>query len=249
MKRGRFHSVYVGQGQGTDLPDGTERETRTPADKAGFTSDVLVPLSQSLLTGALFATSVTFVVGLTDWRGDLGRLWLGVASVVALLAWLVLLGQTRSLLWGIERLTRRDLDQDGTVGRPQEPTTLEVVVKDGNHTRVVPPGWLGMSDHKLKLLASDLARGRSLSEGDLGTDRTLFPRGLNQYREARSKLVDAGLVHLVNAEAPNLGYELTRSGRAVMERLSGHTLTRTHAQRTAVSTDAYGTGEGDQDHD
>jgi len=239
----RYNSSWVGTSPEV-IPENTEAERREPARGASLVADFAVPVCQSVFTGVLFGGVVRVIVGQTSWRGDGWTLFLSVGLVVALLSWLVLLTQTRSLLWGVEKLVRRDLDRDGTVGRPQEVETVEVEVHTGNHTRVIPAGWLGLGDHKLKLLASDLARGRSLSEADLGQDKSLFPRGINQFREVRSRLVQAGLVALVNESAPNLGYELTPSGRAVFDRLSGNTHIRTHTDRTPVSTYARGTGEG-----
>jgi len=240
----RYNRTWVGTSPEV-IPENTEAERREAARGASFVSDFAVPVSQSVFTGVLFGAVVAVVVGQTSWRGDGWALFSSVSLSVALLAWLVLLGQTRRLLWGVEKLVRKDLDQDGTVGRPEDTETVEVRVQSGNNTRILPRGTLGLSDHKLRLLASDLARGRSLSEADLGQDKTLFSRGINQFREVRSKLVKAGLVALVNPSAPNLGYELTASGRAVMERLaSGSTLTRTHTNRGPESTPVRERGEG-----
>ena len=242
----RYNRTWVGTSPEV-IPENTEQERREPRG-ASFVSDVAVPVCQSVFTGLLCGAVVAFVVGRTSWRGDVGSVFVGVALFSGLLSWLALLGQTRRLLWGVEKLVRRDLDHDGTVGRPQEVETLEVEVRSGNHTRVIPVGWLGLGDDKLRLLASDLARGRSLSEADLGQDKTLFSRGINQFREVRSKLVQAGLVQLVNESAPNLGYTLTPAGRAVFDRLSsGNTHTLTHTDRVPVSTYAREAGEGGHD--
>jgi len=240
----RFDSVYTGDGRDV-VPE--EQERRQPAQQASFVSDVVVPLAQSLLTGVLFASVVAFLFAVTEFKGNVLAIWFGVFCLVSLVCWLVLLGQTRSLLWGVERLVRKDLDRDGDVGRPQDVRTVEVVVRQGNSLRVVPAGWLGLGDDALQRLAVGLSNGRSLAEGDLGQDRTLFPRGVNEYRSVRSKLVQAGLVELVNPNAPNLGYALTRSGQAVMERLSsGNTLTLTHIQRGLARIGPPRTGEGER---
>jgi hypothetical protein len=204
-------------------------ETTSPIRAATFVADVVVPAAQAGISGALISGAVTFVVSRTDWYGSLLTLWLGVTVIVSCLAWVVLLMDSRRLLWAVERLTGKDLDGDGRAGQPEK-QTIEVVVIQGGHQRIIGAGWLGLSDDQILMLAADLTRGRSLAEGDLGKDSMLFPKGINQFRTVRGKLVEAGLIAMVNPQAPNLGYEITRAGRAVFQRLAQNsTHTHTHA--------------------
>jgi hypothetical protein len=186
-----------------------------------------------LVTGGLLAGAVTIVVGQTEWRhtGSLGTLWAGITLFVTTLVWLYLLRDSRRLLWSLERWTGKDIDQDGEIGKPVEKQTIEVVVKQGGHQRIIGADWLGLSDDQIIMLAADLARGRSLAEGDLGKDTVIFPRGINQFRAVRSKLTEAGLIAPVNPQAPNLGYEVTTAGKAVFRRLAkDNAHIRTHTQ-------------------
>jgi hypothetical protein len=207
-----------------------EVETTAPARPASFIADVVVPLVQAVVTGALVAGVVTAIAA-SRGSGNLFALWGGLTLGISAIAWLVLLFDTRRLLWGIERLTGLDLDRDGTKGKPeQERRTIEVHLKQGGTTRIIGADWLGLDDDKLLMLAADLVRGRRLAESDLGRDRVIFSRGINEFRAVRSRLVEAGLICPVNPEAPSQGYTVTRPGRAVFERLakdSAHT--RTHA--------------------
>jgi hypothetical protein len=231
--RGNTWQEHLAQNQ-------SNMETTTPVRPAGLVPDLLVPLGQALVTGGLLASAVTVIVGQTDWRhsGSLGALWIGITLFVTALAWLYLLRDSRRLLWSLERLTGKDIDQDGRVGEP-EPQTIEVVIQQSSHQRIISAGWLGLTDDQIVMLAVDLTRGRSLAEGDLGKDKVIFPRGINQYRDVRGKLVESGLLELVNPAAPAQGYRVTRAGRAVFKRLAqdnAHTHARTngHGKSTGV---------------
>lgn len=110
----------------TAIPPGATLDREQPARPAGIVADLLVPLGQSAVTGGLLAGVVVIGLGaVTDWRGgELLRLWFGLALGVTSAAWLLLLQETRRLLWGIERLAGRDLDGDRTVGKPRERLVL-----------------------------------------------------------------------------------------------------------------------------
>ena len=95
-------------------------EVESPARGAGLVADWLVPFLQAMTSGALFGGFVALVVAQTNYRGNLGALFLGVTLFVAALAWLVLLRDSRRLLWSLERLTGWDLDRDQQVGKPEE---------------------------------------------------------------------------------------------------------------------------------
>jgi hypothetical protein len=88
-----------------------------------------------------------------------------------------------------------------------------------------------MDDDRLILLAAHLVRGGSLAEGDLGKNAAIFPAGINDFRKVRGKLITAGLIVLVNPDAPSQGHRVTPAGRAVFRRLAeenAHTPAHTH---------------------
>ena len=97
-----------------------DHEIEAPARGAGLVADWVVPLLQSVTTGGLLAGAVVVIVGQTEWRGSLGALWLGLTLGISAVAWLVLLRDSRRLLWSLERLTGWDLDRDQQVGKPKE---------------------------------------------------------------------------------------------------------------------------------
>jgi hypothetical protein len=83
-------------------------------------ADLLVPLGQAVITGALLAGVVVYIAARRDYDGDLLTLWAGVGLPASTLVWLVLLFDSRRLLRVVETLTGLDLDRDGHVGKPKE---------------------------------------------------------------------------------------------------------------------------------
>lgn len=223
-----------GKGQGgPDLAQGADLTMTTPTRPAGFVSDWLVILLQSMTTGALVAGLVIFLMGeLTPaWEVNRLKVWAGLALAISAGVWVFLLKDTRKLLRQIETLTGLDLNRDGAIG-DQEPRRLEVHVKDGGRTRIVESEWLGIDDARLIAFSVGMANGRGLSEATWGKERAIFPEGINSFRAFRGKLEEAGLIAMVNPKAPNLGYEPTAAGRAFFRRLAAmeeeYTHTRTH---------------------
>jgi hypothetical protein len=217
------------------VPEGMELESSTPARPADVIADLVVPLGQAAVTGALLAGLVVFLV----WElaphldGDPVKVWAGLALGISAVAWLLLLADTRRLLWALERVTGRDLDRDGTAGPPGK-RTLEVEVKEGNRRRIIGADWLGMDDDRLILLAAHLVRGGSLAEGALGKSSAIFPAGINDFRKVRGKLIEAGLIAQVNPDAPSQGHEVTPAGRAVFRRLVEEARTHAHTRTGAA---------------
>jgi hypothetical protein len=195
-----------------------------------------VPFLQALTTGALVAGLVIFLMGelAPAWEVNRWKVWLGLALAISCCVWVFLLKDTRKLLRQIESLTGLDLDGDGMAGEPTGIRRLEVHVKQGGHTRIVESEWLGIDDARLIAFSVGMNNGRGLSEGTWGKDRAIFPEGINSFRAYRGKLEEAGLIALVNPKAPNLGYEVTASGRAFFRRIAAleeYTNTHTHEPR------------------
>jgi hypothetical protein len=199
-------------------------DTKEPAREAAFVSDVIVPLAQAVITGALFGSVLAVGIAASGAPDKAMAAWAVSFALVTLLSWLALLVQTRRILWGIEKKLGIDLDKDGHKGKPPEdPTTIEVVIRrEGGGERIVPPGWLGLNDPQLLALADDLYRGRGTTEGDIGQDRFLFPRGVKQWREVRAKLEEAGLLAKNNPEAASQGFHVTKAGKAVFDQIRKH---------------------------
>lgn len=199
---------------GTAAPAEIERTASGRA--ASLTADLLVPLLQSAVTGALLGGLFVVLVFEVSPSLDLSRwkLWAWAALPITAVAWLVLLRQTRLLLWGAEILSQRDLDSDGAIGKP-DTRILQVHVRHGSRTQIVYSDILGLDEDQLIRFAEAVSRGRKLSpESVWGKDKSIFPHGINDWRKTRAKLLEAGLV-----EKGSRGFQWTASGRAFVRRI------------------------------
>ena len=223
---------WATQAQGrAQLPaDVDEIERISPSRQPSLESDVMVPAAWSFITGAM--ATLVFLAAAIASGAPLWPAWAGGLGIMGC-AWLWKSSVIHSLLQDIEIITNRDIDGDGQIGNqePPAPRTIEVHLKDGaGHTRIVSAGWLEMDDDNLLAFAAAVARGRSLAEGDIGKDKGIFP-GINDFRQVRARLVEAGLVALVVPGAPSQGYKFTPAGRAFIRGINAHT--HAHAQTGA----------------
>jgi hypothetical protein len=221
----RYNAVPWAATEDAALPPGTEMETTMPARPAGFVADVLVPLSQSLCTGLLVGTLSTAVLMAFGVKVNPAQLWAGLALFVMTCTWLLLLIDTRRLLWAIERLTGMDIDRDGEVGPEQ---TLRVQVETDRGQKIASARVLEVSDDQLLAFAVGIARGRGLTEAAWGGDKTAFPKGINQFRKFRSKLMELQFVEQVDLNNVNKGFQWTAEGAALIGRLVAHTHAHTN---------------------
>jgi len=183
---------------------------------ATLAADLLVPLGQAAVTGLLVAAFFVVLVFEVAPDAEISRwkLWLWAALPVTAVTWLILLRETRRLMWGAEVATGRDLDGDGSVGRPPD-QILQVHVRDGSRTQIVYSDDLGMNETQLVRFAQAVNRGQRLSpEAAWGKNRLIFPGGINDWRRTRTKLLGAGLI-----EKAGRSYDWTASGRAFIRRI------------------------------
>ena len=200
-----------------DLP--SPARTAQPARSASLEADVLVPVWQSVVTGAIM--SILMAAGLASAGADtVDAIEVSVVSgmVVAAAAWLYLLRDTRRTLWHIEEFLRADIDGDGVVGQPA-PETVRVEVAstntEGYQALVYAdlPGTLS----QLRTFACGVLSGRGLAEAAWIGRNGIYSRG--QYAQLREELLRRGWVEWRNVNAPAQGLDLTESGEAVFEQI------------------------------
>ena len=220
--RQRFDSVtgWAGQQQQQQQQqqewDGADLTMTTPSREPGFVADVVVPFFQCMVTGLLFSSLVTFLVGLTDYDGKLTPLWVGLMLAVATVAWLALLVDSRRLLRVVEKLTGLDLDRDGVVGPPKV------------EERYIPLNP-SASRQDAARVAQEQERGRVASElaqfvvrlPSLGTDRrTWEPRiGRDKYTAFRDVLIEMGWSRWRSPRDKRQGWELVLPVREILQRI------------------------------
>jgi len=191
---------------------GVEYEKRTPARDASIESDVAVPAAQSVITAILLGSGGGAFAAVAGAPRSL-LIGVGVGAAAATVSWLSLLSDHRRLLWTFETVTGRDVDGDGSVGKPehrQEPVTVEVVERRPDHTRIRYVDT-GLSESELKRIAlALLIRREPLSRRAL--EDVLEPE---RYGPFLDKMLEAGLARM-KGKSIHAGVELTGSGRAFL---------------------------------
>ena len=196
-----------------------EVESATPARAADLVPDLLVPLAQALVTGAFLAGLVVFVLAEISPRfdGDLLRVWGFSALAISTVTWLILLGQTRRLLWAYEQWTGRDLDGNGKIGKPPERI---VIINAGQGQReAAQQDEAAQLSQFARFVAALPARGTALRawEAELGRDT------YNEYRDALIRLGWARWNSMKADGTPNerQGWTLTLDAGEILRRISG----------------------------
>ncbi len=117
---------------------GVRYERRRPARSANIESDVAVPGVQALITGLIGGIAGGIVAMLV--HAPKPWAWgLAIGVITTAVTWILLLVDHRQLLWEIEEVIGRDLDDDGIVGDPDPPAPEErlILVHDaGRHHQV-----------------------------------------------------------------------------------------------------------------
>lgn len=215
----------------TDQGDGRylEAERRTPYRPQNAESDFIVPLLQSLGTGAF----VTIGAGWMAWlyHGFTWEMAVGVGLVTAGGFWVITVMANRKLLWVVERIINSDLDEDGEVGRPEE-REITLNVKHANRTGTQTFRF-GLPAGITEANLYDFARGVMLeSRGLAESSWTGYgkPFSKPKYNEFLDALDRAGLVRWINPQAHAQGRELTPAGaRALLDYIQA-ARTHTHAR-------------------
>ena len=191
-------------------------ERRAPARAASFESDVLVPATQALITGA-----VAIVPGIlvTVWAGWRWYVPLEIGAGVMTLMWLYLLDAHRKLLWLVEYASNRDIDGDGEVGAPSPapPVRLEVrhADADGRGKRYQ---FFDLPDGVTREMLAEFAAGyarRGLSLSAWTGRGKPFSRA--QYAALMAVLEDAGIVAWLDPANKAQGRYVTHAGKAALK--------------------------------
>lgn len=192
--------------------------TYTPARLASLESDVFVPTLQACAIGlgvGLAAGCVTLLFGGPVAGLEGGDLWawagrIGAGSGVVSLAGSVVvftLG-ARRLLWAREEWQGRDIDGDGTVGRP-EPPRVRVEWHDPTTKRTKYIDLPATVEQLGRVAVAVLRNGKAFSRPAL---RGTIPQAV--YRRLASEMVRRGLAR----DLPGNKRELTPAGRAILRK-------------------------------
>ena len=187
--------------------------------------DVGVPTLQAFIVAlpvSIFGTMIA--IGVIVWQ----RLEWWIAPLVLVAAWSGTAGclawsnvGKRQRLWQQEIILQRDLDGDGVIGPPEE-ETLNVLITEKNG-----PGSksklfeFGLGPDIAALFCETVLRDGDLTEGTwkrTWLDGQRVFSGVDDYRQLRNRMEQAGLVAPKNPHAKSQGFELTRTGKVVFKR-------------------------------
>jgi hypothetical protein len=142
--------------------------------------------------------------------------WLAVALLVATLTRIVLLMDTRRLLWGIERLTGLDLDRDGATGKPQE--RLVIVNAGQSHTEAEQQANAERASQFAQFVARLPAKGTAARKWEKELGRETH----QEYRDALIKLGWARWKSIRADGTPNekKGWALVLPAAKILRRIS-----------------------------
>jgi len=216
-------------GEVASTPTFTKAERTSPARAASVESDVSVPLLQSAVTGMVFMLgSVPFVVAAHGaWYVPLL-----IGGGTFAIAWGVLLRAHRSLLWVVETITNRDIDQDGAIGTSPPPDVhVELSIGDEEGKRYeyedLPVGRKG-GYHGLRAFARAVTTGNppaSFAE----REAAVYGYTRAEWQRLRNKFLDHNWAAWNNAHEPKQGVVLLEAGREVLRKIVTTPLPRERA--------------------
>lgn len=171
----------------------------------------LLPLAQSVITGAIMAGATWAAASLAEAEQP-ALLAALVGALAACAVWLSGLRAWRRVTYRLEDLTGEDYNGDGEIGEPQT-VRVEVTQAEGQgrHTAFIE---LPASIEQLTRLAAGLLEGAPFSEAHWTGAAGGFTRG--EFSQLRAELIRRGLARWNNPGTPARGAALTPAGRAVM---------------------------------
>lgn len=186
----------------------SEAYRKTPFRKMELTADVLVPLTQAIISGILtviiLALLVPFVPG---WGWGVPFI---VGGLVVALVWAWSMVKDRGL-WVIEEITGIDIDRDGHTGKPQPAKTIEIEIKEqGKLTGLATlPGEYPYL----------VAFCRWVSAGDSFSESTAQEcgYGVTNFRKLRDIFIKDRGAAWRNPEHPQQGLDLTDRGLQIIK--------------------------------
>lgn len=185
-----------------------------PSQQEGFAAAVGIPLSQSLVTGALCGLTVGSFCWAMSWPNP-EKIGLVGSMAISTGMWVLsLAGWQRR----IERVLGVDLNGDGYIGQPPAtieraplpPVKIEVISDNGRQSDFLS---LPAEPEQLKQLGQALTAGETFSVHRWTGPGGLFSR--SQFDQLKAELVNRGMLRMAG-QAANQGFTLTSKGKAVM---------------------------------
>lgn len=173
-------------------------------------SEVMVPLLQALITGALLLTLpllvyVAFLLG--GWKV---AAWVGLVSVVIIAVWGVLLWVNRPMLWQIEEALQFDVNKDGRIGEVK--TIIQGEIKEGRSVK--RPEFPG------DLIALRQFAGALIDKRATFSEREALRFGYKNFEDLRNLFFSNNWASWKDPNVHTLGIDMGLNGQGVLEILA-----------------------------
>ncbi len=177
------------------------------------------PLKQSAITGFFFAGIPTIIMIRAKMQiVDILTWSLVIFFAVALIVWLFILWQWIGLT--MERVTGRDLNGDGVIGKTGPEVTRSIRVDMHSTQNGYPQTTIARFPRESKLIAiaqAVIKEGAAFSFGEIVTNRGLCTQ--SEFKVIQEEMLAREIFAYKNPEYPKLGMEPTEAGRVMLTEL------------------------------
>lgn len=200
-----------------NLPAGYTAERQSPAFLPTKEANVIVPLLESLITGAF--VGVCTIAGVTWYRASFldGLAWGGISLLAAsFVQWIRLTGSYRNLLWRLETVTGLDVDGSGEVGEPEppKPPPIQVQVQQGQSWQFAElPG-----DPAMLHLFAQKVTGGVVTFSEAGARQTGY--GAANFGLLRDVFIARHWAAWNHPTQRSQGVSLRQSGKTILEQIT-----------------------------
>lgn len=202
--------------QFTRLEDLNEvRMPRVP--EARMDTHVGVPLFWSAIVAALLTMLAIYVANVKS-----GRNWDPLLVFLIALVVCFLLTSTPSwwkFLFRAETRLGVDLNRDGQIGDPWDKHHLRVTIENQDDDLPLDTEELAWNRNSAIIFARSILNVDDLTEGRWGKRSSVFPQGMNQFRNIRSALEELGYLKRTGG-SNNSTWTLTEKGRQVFRHIA-----------------------------
>ncbi|RKY70515.1 MAG: hypothetical protein DRP97_03570 [Candidatus Latescibacterota bacterium] len=187
---------------------------------------VSTPLLISLVIFVLSSALAWFLTDALDWDVKValffGLLVTVVFWIIYIVIWLRSVG-TQNIVYAVEEFTGKEINNDGTIGKPQKQTIRLEVPSTENGSWAMQyydmPEWVDAEN--LAELANRMVAGKNFSEPELvrGANRIYL---YDEFIELRDYFINRGILKLKNPNGKKKDVVRTKSGEDLFLRIKNY---------------------------
>lgn len=209
-------SVFRSDAAAPALPAGYKEERQSAAFLPTKEANVIVPLLESLITGAFVGVCTVALVTYVQRSFWDGLAWGGISLLSAsFFQWIRLTGSYRNLLWKLETITGMDVDNSGEVGEPAPIVqAIRVEVQEGQSLKFADlPGDRAALVEFAKKVNSGI-----VTFSEAGARRAGY--GAAEFGRLRDVFIERHWAYWNHPSQRQQGVSLRGSGRAILAQLA-----------------------------